>query len=85
MKNMKEVYVTIDKKLYERVSSITTTDYQIVDNKIEINNLLDMMEDLLEKYDGLEKDFDDMKNDIEYNYKRVPVNEQYEVYDRDFI
>lgn len=85
MKNMKDVYVTIDKKLYERVSSITTTDYQIVDNKIEINNLLDMMEDLLEKYDGLEKDFDDMKNDIEYNYKRVPVNEQYEVYDRDFI
>lgn len=85
MKNMKEVYVTIDKKLYERVSSITTTDYQIVDNKIEINNLLDMMEDLLEKYDGLEKDFDDMKNDIEYNYKRVPMNEQYEVYDRDFI
>ena len=85
MKNMKEVYVTIDKKLYERVSSITTTDYQIVDNKIEINNLLGMMEDLLEEYDRLEEEFDDMKNDIEYNYKRVPVNEQYEVYDRDFI
>lgn len=85
MKNMKEVYVTIDKKLYERVSSITTTDYQIVDNKIEINNLLGMMEDLLEEYDRLEEEFDDMKNDIEYNYKRVPVNEQYEIYDRDFI
>lgn len=85
MKNMKDVYVTINKKLYERVSSITTTDYQIVDNKIEINNLLGMMEDLLEEYDRLEEEFDDMKNDIEYNYKRVPVNEQYEIYDRDFI
>lgn len=85
MKNMKEVYVTIDKKLYKRVSSITTTDYQIVNDKIKINNLLGMIEDLLEEYDRLEEEFDDMKNDIEYNYKRVPVNEQYEIYDRDFI
>lgn len=85
MKFMKEVYVNIEKKLYERVSEITTTDYNVENNKVEVDNLLSMIEDLISEYDRIEEELEDIQNDMEENYQRIPVSNQYDVSDRDFI
>lgn len=57
------------------------------------------LEELITCYDELQQSVENLKSenyklnekleslqqDVEENYKRIPVNEQYEVYDDDFI
>lgn len=59
----------------------------------------DALEELITCYDELQQSIEDLKSenyklnekleslqqDVEENYKRIPVNEQYEIYDHDFI
>lgn len=52
---------------------------------VSINDLISVIEDLEYEIEDLKEEIEDMKQDIEDNYKRIPVNEQYEVYDNDFI
>lgn len=61
---------------------------------IGLNNadLLNMIEYLQEYIDEqkleiniLKQEFLDYKQNVEENYKQIPVNEQYEIYDHDFI
>lgn len=85
MKIMKEVYVSVEKKLYERVSEITTTDYKIENDRIEVDTLLGMIEDLISEYDRVEEELNDIQNDMEENYQRISIVDQYDVSDRDFI
>lgn len=49
------------------------------------NEILDIIQDLESEKFRLEEKLEDLKQDMEENYKRIPVNEQYEVYDHDFI
>lgn len=49
------------------------------------NEILDIIQDLESEKFRLEEELEDLKQDMEENYKRIPVNEQYEVYDHDFI
>ena len=57
------------------------------------------LEELITCYDELQQSVENLKSenyklnekleslqqDVEENYKRIPVNEQYEIYDHDFI
>lgn len=57
------------------------------------------LEELITYYDELQQNIENLENenyklneklellqqDVEENYKRIPVNEQYEIYDHDFI
>ena len=47
--------------------------------------ILDIIQDLESEKFRLEEELEDLKQDMEENYKRISVNEQYEVYDDDFI
>lgn len=47
--------------------------------------VLDIIQDLESEKFRLEEELEDLKQDVEENYKRIPVEEQYEVYDDDFI
>ena len=47
--------------------------------------ILDIIQDLESEKFRLEEELEDLKQDMEENYKRIPVNEQYEVFDDDFI
>ena len=49
------------------------------------DEILDIIQDLESEKFRLEEELEDLKQDIEENYKRIPVNEQYEVFDDDFI
>lgn len=72
-------YETLDK-----VSKITLTDYEIrwfdaenIDGYIDANNLFSMIEDLLSEIDKLEEENEDIKNDIESNYRPLTNAELY--------
>jgi len=74
----------IDYSLILRVENATMTNYNKFKagdektrliNKDEIEN---MFEDLLNKIENLEKEIDYMREDVRENYKRIPVEDQYE-------
>lgn len=49
------------------------------------DEILDIIQDLESEKFRLEEELEDLKQDMEENYKRIPANEQYEVFDDDFI
>lgn len=74
----------LDKELYEKVSNLTRTDYEglypkdpdeeyviVFDDKIEA-----MLENLICKIDDLEEKIEDIIEDRDTNYRRIPVKEQ---------
>ena len=52
---------------------------------IEQDDLLDMIEDLCYLIDKYKEELEELKNDVEDNYRRISPAEQYEISDRDFI
>lgn len=49
------------------------------------DEILNIIQDLESAKFRLEEELEDLKQDMEENYKRIPVNEQYEIYDHDFV
>ena len=88
----------IDRELYERVSKLTMTDYE-VDYPKEPNNefgesfvwvydneqIENMLQDLIIEIDRLEEKIEDIEKDREDNYEPIPVGEQVGISDSDFM
>lgn len=49
------------------------------------DEILDIIQDLESEKFRLEEELEDLKQDVEENYKRIPVEEQCEIYDNNFI
>jgi hypothetical protein len=49
------------------------------------DEILNIIQDLESEKFRLEEELEDLKQDMEENYKKIPANEQYEVFDDDFI
>ena len=49
------------------------------------DEILDIIQDLESEKFRLEEELEDLKQDMEENYKKIPANEQYEVFYDDFI
>lgn len=81
----------IEKDLYEKIKEKTLTyydEFKVPDKEqyyIESENINVMLEDLLNKINILEEEIEDIKQDIEDNYRPIPYSEQVEISDRDFI
>ena len=73
-------------ELIERASEITDTGYdaEINDEKINVDLLLDLIEDLEKVIEKKQKEKDDLERNLKDNYRPIPVSEQYSVYDSDF-
>ena len=52
---------------------------------ISIEELIGVIEDLDSELEDLQYKYDELERDLHDNYKPIPKNEQYEVYDDDFI
>ncbi len=74
----------IDYNLILRVENATMTNYnkfKVGDEKTRLINkdeIENMLEYLLNKIEVLEKEIDYMREDVRENYKRIPVEDQYE-------
>ena len=78
--------------ILERASKMTSTDYEIkwfdaenIHGFISTDNLLSIIEDLMCEVDRLQEELEDMEQDIQDNYKPIPVAEQVGISDKDFI
>lgn len=70
-------------KLKKDISKIV--GYEIAPFTMDEDDVISLVEDLVDQYHILEKEFEDYKQDIEDNYRPVPVAEQVGISDRDFI
>ena len=52
---------------------------------ISVYDLICLIEELDYEIEDLKEEIEDIKQDIEDNYRPIPINEQYEIYDSDFI
>lgn len=53
---------------------------------VEINDeAIDLIYELIDAYDSLEEELEDLKQDLEENYRPIPVSEQVGISDRDFL
>lgn len=73
------MYIEVSDKEMERfkeISDITVTDYEFKGNFVPVVSLLAMIDDLLLELHEKEEQIEDIKQDIQDNYKRIPVSEQ---------
>lgn len=75
----------IETAIVENIEKATNTKYKkyyVSDNEKKVlvvaEEIESMLEDLLDKIESLEKEIDYMREDIRENYKRIPVENQYE-------
>lgn len=78
--------------ILERASKMTATEYEIkwfdaenISGYISTDNLLSIIEDLMCEVDRLQEELEDMEQDIQDNYRPIPVAEQVGISDKDFI
>lgn len=73
----------IDYSLKKDIEKIV--NYEIEPFEMTEDDVISLLEDLVGKYQILKKEFEDYKQDIEDNYRPIPIAEQVGVSDRDFI
>lgn len=82
------MYIEVSNKKMERfkeISDITVTDYEFKGNFVPVVSLLAMIDDLLLELHEKEEQIEDIKQDIQDNYRRISVSEQVGISDKDFI
>lgn len=73
----------IDYSLKKGIEKIV--NYEIEPFEMTEDDAISLVEDLVDQYHVLEKEFEDYKQDVEDNYRPIPIAEQVGVSDRDFI
>lgn len=78
--------VEINDKLIKKVMDATNTDYEVVrlynkaEEKVETyintDNLVVALEDMWVEYDHMKELYEDLKQDVEDNYRPIPPEEQ---------
>ncbi len=59
--------------------------YKIEPMILQEDDVISLLEDLVGKYRTLEEELENTKQDLEDNYRPIPVAEQVGISDRDFI
>lgn len=78
------MYLEIDEKLKDKIEKITSTDYDFKGNFLPSESITSIFEDLICEIDRLEEKYEDLEQDLEDNYRPIPLSEQYGISDRDF-
>lgn len=82
------MYIEVSNKemeSFKEISDITVTDYEFKGNFVPVVSLLAMIDDLLLELHEKEEQIEDIKQDIQDNYRRISVSEQVGISDKDFI
>ena len=75
----------LESAIVENIEEATNTQYKkyyVSDNEKKVlvvaEEIENMLENLLDKIENLEKEIDYIREDVRENYKRIPVENQYE-------
>lgn len=73
----------IDHSLKKDIEKIV--NYEIEPMSLEEDDVIGILEDLVGKYRTLEEELENTKQDLEDNYRPIPISEQVGISDRDFM
>jgi hypothetical protein len=79
------MYLKIDEAALKKIQEITMTDYEAEGSFLPSDAVNDIIEDLLLEIDRLQEKYEDLEQNLEENYKPIPVSEQYGVTNHDFL
>lgn len=79
------MYLEIDEDLKAKIENITGIDYDFKGNYLPSESITSIIEDLISEIDKLEEKYTDLEQDLEDNYRFIPVSEQVGISDKDFI
>lgn len=77
-------YVKIDKELYKKISDITFTDYEPVNDCVSKNNIESMLSDLADVVEHLEEKVNYERADKLDNYEPIGAYKMYGLDPKDF-
>lgn len=72
-----------EQELIKRVEVIAWCDFEKQDRFIKADMLINVIEELMYAYEGLQEKYEDLQKDLEENYKPIPID--YGMSERDFI
>lgn len=72
-------------KTMKEVENITHTDYEIEDNFIKTDYLVNAIDELLREIYRLNQEYKDLKQEIQDNYKPISIQEQIDYNEKDFL
>lgn len=75
----------MDIDLYLKVEIERIVGYTITPMTMTKEDLVEVVENIITKYKKLEKDYEDLEQNLNDNYRPIPVSEQVGISDRDFI
>lgn len=75
----------MDIDLYLKVEIERIVGYTITPMTMTEEDLVEVVENIITKYKKLEKDYEDLEQNLKDNYRPIPVSEQVGISDRDFI
>lgn len=73
--------MNLDNDLLERINKITSTKYT---EPITEDDVISIIEEIVNEYEHLLDRYNDLEQQIEDNFKPIPVAEQVGISDRDF-
>ena len=74
-----KIYVEVEENermLFNEISELTMTNYELKENSIPIDSLIPMIKDIMVEYHNLQEQLEDLKRDMEDNYRPIPLEEQ---------
>ena len=72
-------------KTMKEVENIIHTDYEIEDNFIKTDYLVNAIDELLREIYRLNREYKDLKQEIQDNYKPISIQEQIDYNEKDFL
>lgn len=73
--------MNLEQDLLERINKITYTKFT---EPITEDDVISIIEELVGEYENLQDKHNDLEQQIEDNYRPIPVAEQYGISDKDF-
>ena len=80
-----EIYAKVNKQGLRLIEEITNAKYHIKNDLILLDNVDGIIEDLIDEIYKLRDKIEELEEDIQENYRPVPVAEQVAISDNDFI
>ena len=75
--------MTMDIDLKVRLDDVL--DYRVDPYGLDEDDLFEIIEEVVSKYENLQEKYNDLEQQIEDNFKPIPVAEQCGISDKDFI
>lgn len=75
--------MNINGDLKKRIENILK--YVIDPYEMDVDYMADILEEIVSEYENLQDKYNDLEQQIEDNYRPIPVAEQYGVSEKDFI